>query len=570
MAEKLIIPGKYIGSDGEEYTVVMTASDGVTEEKTVIYRKSGDGSFFTLSAEAWRKSFTPAEEAALAEGENAGDSELVRRFTELFSGRRGVCAFYWRNAFGSEGYNYICENYEIVPGCMRGIDNCKNCRGGRLVPFSETVAAKHLDGKLLCGVYPVTAEGLCRFLALELERHAQLAPLAEICRDYDIPAYAERFGNMTRLWIFFDGFVPARAVRALGCSLITAAMEKSPEITFSLYDRLCPHPAELAEGSFGLPVILPLGKQKRRVSVFVDREGEPLARGAMEIYGFRSITRSYLADRLNALGNSGFGKLYGGVRPRLKPLTFPKKLAIGVGADIAVPLRSLTPETRNAMRRMACFKNPPSALEEYGERLPSVAVCFTEDEKYLRLPKGLGTDVEELLKASAADFSVAYEAPEREKPHLNAAYTISGTQREAADELLSRSCGVILGRTGSGKTLVVAELIARARTTALILTADEAARRRWIDNVYRLFGIDAERNGSKVAVKLITDEKIKDKYGLLILADLSRMPMNAEIFRRVNALRPSRVYGITADDKRRDGMWGYIYMLCGDVAYRMG
>lgn len=565
----LTIPGKYIGKDGEEYTVLMIASDGVSGEKTVIYRKGNSGPFFTLPAALWRKGYTPAEEIALSESADASDAELVRRFTELFSGRREVCSVHWRSTFGTEGYNYLCSSHEIVPGCMFGTDSCKNCRGGRLTAFSEETARKHLNGESLIGVYPVTEEGHCRFLALELENRAQLPPLIEVCRDFGIPVYIEAFGNRLRIWFFFSQPVAAKTVQSLGCSLITAAMEKSEKITFSLYDRMSPYPADIADGSFGKPVILPLGRLKRNVSVFTDKNGVPLPKGAAEIFGFRCITKSYLADRLNALGNSGFGRLYGGVRPRTAPLSFPKKLPVSLGASIRLAKRGLPPETSAALKRMACFKNPPEPVNEFEEHSPLVAVCFSEDEKYLCFPRGLWNDLEELLKISAADYSVSDRRIDSEKAYFSFSGSLSDIQSEAVKELISHTAGILLGRTGSGKTLAVAALINDLKVSTLILTADEAARRRWTENVYRLLGADAEKNGSKIAVKLITDEKIKDKYGLVILADCSRLPMNKDIFLRVNGLSAAAVYGITADDKRRDGMWGYIHMLCGDVVYKL-
>lgn len=564
-----IIPGKYIGRDGGEYTVLMLASDGETGEKTVIYRRGDSGAFFTLPAAAWKKSFVPEEELALSENSDASEAELARRFTELFAGRPEVCSVHWRGILGNEGHNYLCENYNLVDGCMRGTDGCKNCRSGRLTPFSEAVARRHLGGDELIGVYPVTADGCCRFLVLEAETSSQLAALAEVCRTFAVPAYAESFGRLLRLWLFFSRPMAAKSVCALGCAIITTAIERSAEVPFSLYGRMSPFPAAVSEGSFGTPVILPLGKRGRSSSVFTDEKGVPLSGGANEIFGFRTITAGYLADRLNALGNPGFGRLCGGVRQRLLPVSFPKKLTVRLGTEAVLPKRGLAPEAVAALKRLACFRSPIQPVDEFSAPTPPVTVCFRQDEKYLYLPRGAWNSVEELLKISGADFSVTDERKSAGRVHYRLSAQLSDNQEEAAAELLLRPTGILLGRTGSGKTLAIAAVIDRMKEPTLILTADEISRRRWIDNVYRLLGADAEKPAGKTAVRLITDEKIKDRYGLVILADCSRLPMNEEIFTRINGLSARAVYGITADDRRRDGLWGYINMLCGEVVCRL-
>ncbi len=557
----LTIPGRYIGTDGGDYTLLMLAADGESGEKTALYRREADGLFFTLAADAWESRFTPVEELEAEQTISAAASETAGRMLRLFAGRTEVCSSHRRTAFGSELHNYLCENRELVPGCMYGTDSCKNCREGRLAPFSADALLRHLNGEITLGVYPVAADGRCRFLCIEADSESALGSMLELCRGAEIPAYGEVFGKRHRIWIFFAVPVPAEEARALGNSIITHCTEGSAEALFSLYDSLSPYSPDRPD--YGRPIILPLGRLKNKTSYFIDSDGKPLSKNA--IFGFRTVTKSYLADRLRFLGKTGLGRLYGSAAFSPEAPALPDKLPLRLDAGVALPKNGLEPKALNALRRLACFRNPDFAAGEFEAPTPAVLECFYEDEKSLTLPRGVFSELSTLLALSGTEPIKTEKRLSGERSFLSAELSLSEEQTEAVSALLARSEGIILGRTGSGKTGVAAAIIGELKTTTLIITADEASRRRWIDNIYRIFGADAQRAGSKIRVCLASDEKTKDKYALVILADCSRLPMSREIYSRISALSPSRIYGITADTSRRDGLWGYIHMLCGDV-----
>lgn len=559
----LIIPGRYAGEDGE-CTVLMPAVDGETGEKTVIYRKS-DGRLYTMSAERWAGLYRCAEDTALGQFlENGTEAELARRFTALFSGRSEVCSVHWRTALAYEGYNYLCENAGKAAGCMFGTDNCKNCRSGRFTPYTETVAAAHLGGEMTVGVYPVFGAGLCRFAVIEELAAAEAKALSAVCRSAEIPAYCEGFAGGYRLWFFFSRPVAAADARSLCAAVISRAMEESAEVSFGLYEKIVPRHALLAEGSFGRPVILPLGRFRRSESAFVDGELRPLPEGKAAIFAFRSITAGYLADRLRALGAVGTGLPR---RELPRGLDLPSGLKVRLEGGIGLPERGLSPASLAALKRRASFANPERPLEEFADPEPAVSVCFREESKTLWLPRGLWSELEPHL--AAAEYTAVNKRRAGEGFYFPLEAELKGEQLAAARALLARSEGVLLGATGSGKTEVVARVIAELRSRTLILTADERTRRRWADNVYRLLAVDAGKDGGRIEVRLVTDEKIKDKYGLVILADCSRVPLDAAVFSRLSALSPAAFYGITADDRRRDGLWDYVRFLCGDVVYEL-
>lgn len=563
-----VIPGKYIDKNGNEAVVIGVAADGDSGEKTVIYRMGGGG-MLTLTQEAWERDgrFIPAQEADFENYmEDKSETELARRMFELFSSKNGIYSLHWRNSLGVEGYNYACENYRLVSGCYRGSDSCKNCRSGRLSVFSEGAVEEHLRGESTVGVYPVDSDGGCRLLVMEAGSKAQLDALRSVCVENDIPCSCEAFGKGFRLWIFFAEKIHIRHIRRLGNAVITKAMERCEEISFDLYDKFIPCRDETAPGSPGFQTVLPFGKSgKKEKSRFIDENGNPLPGAEAEIFRIRTLTKAYLADRLNTLQDVNFGGLWDNFRRTGEALEFSESMQIILDSAIAIPRSALTPKTAAVLKRMACIKNREKPFCEFEAADKCIFANFTQDQKYLRLPRGLWDEVENILKISGAKYSVVRKTNGGDKAHFTLSKPLSEEQSRALEQMSSRSGGIFLAPLGWGKTGMVAGLIAKLKVSTLILTADEKTRQRWVENILALLGTDTERSASKIHVRLVTDKKIKDKYALVILADCSRLPMDEEIFGRISSLTPERIYGITSADRRSDGKWGFIHMLCGGV-----
>src|SRR3954447_380709 len=99
------------------------------------------------------------------------------------------------------------------------------------------------------------------------------------CRLRGVPAALERSrsGRGGQFWVFFAEPVPAREARQLGAALLTATMERRPEIGFASYDRLFPSQDTMPAGGFGNLIALPLQRRARERgdSLFVDDELRP-------------------------------------------------------------------------------------------------------------------------------------------------------------------------------------------------------------------------------------------------------------------------------------------------------
>ena len=134
----------------------------------------------------------------------------------------------------------------------------------------------------VAGVYPLLSDETCWFLAADFDKEnwaADALAILETCSAKGVPAALERSrsGKGGHIWVFFSEPVRARLARQLGALLITATMERRPEIGFSSYDRFFPSQDVMPLGGFGNLIALPLQRKAREQgnSLFVDRGLRP-------------------------------------------------------------------------------------------------------------------------------------------------------------------------------------------------------------------------------------------------------------------------------------------------------
>ena len=136
--------------------------------------------------------------------------------------------------------------------------------------------------KFIAGVYPLLPDETCWFLAADFDKESwerDSKAFLNTCREFEVPAALERSrsGDGAHVWIFFAEPVPAAEARKLGALLLTATMERCPDIGFDSYDRFFPSQDTMPVGGFGNLIALPLQNGPRQAgnSVFVDDEARP-------------------------------------------------------------------------------------------------------------------------------------------------------------------------------------------------------------------------------------------------------------------------------------------------------
>ena len=638
-------PGQYTDPHGNEYEVIGTAIHDETREELVIYRSIvGDEGFRVRPAAQWSEvvgqeqysgNLFTHNDAFLAESytEIYNDSPLWEKaelFFSLFPGRDDVYAERWGKDGGKNGYGQACHN-EWSPICEKagGKVKCGECKHQDFIRFSTSAIEKHLSGQATIGLYPVYADGTCRFLAFDfdgkdfspdaLRRDVSAMREAGVEAGLHLAMERSRSGNGIHFWLFFSESIPARTARKLGSSLITRAMRNHHEMTFKTYDRMFPNQDTLPKGGFGNLIALPLQKipSQKGNSVFIDDSYNVISDQWLYLnriprYDLATVER--LMRKLSPAGELGGlnadnedEKPWEGKKapPLLTRADFPANLRIVRANMLYIRKEGLPSRSLDMLKRLAAFRNPEyykaQAMRKYIDRkkLPRIISCSDETEQYLCLPRGLEDDIRRILH----ELQVENEWIDETNHGRDIDVTFNGTlyddQQKSADALLIHNTGILSAATAFGKTVVGAFLIGERRVNTLILVHRQNLLSQWMKQLQIFLAVLEEpaevytptgRKKKRQAIGQIgagkdnrsgivdvammqslvsgdeVDELVKD-YGMVIVDECHHAA--AFTYEQIlKAVKAKYVYGMTATPKRKDGHHPIINMHFGAVRYQ--
>ena len=400
----------------------------------------------------------PTNISAIAPVTSASSSaEKVSLFRRLFAGRVDVFPIRWENRkTGKGGYAPACANEWVKGICHKPQVRCGECPNQAFIPVSDEIIERHLRGSdgasslgddFVAGVYPLLPDETCWFLAADFDKKDwadDALAVLETSVVMGIPAVLERSrsGNGGHLWIFFSKPISARVARQLGAMLITATMERRPEIGFASYDRFFPSQDVTPIGGFGNLIALPL-QRKARVkgnSVFVDRGLRPYedqwaflsslsrlsAESVHKIVGEAEARGAVLSVRMPVDEENADEPWKTAPSRRREPgsigAPLPAKVALTLADQLYVDRTKLPSAMVARLVRVAAFQNP-EFYRAQAMRLPTFGK-----------PRRLCHVVESSLRKACASESFKLPRPPRA--------TCSSPRREACDAFELRPDGV--------------------------------------------------------------------------------------------------------------------------------
>ncbi len=547
-------------------------------------------------------------------------SEKVALFMSLFRGRSDVYAQKWISKKGKSGYSPVCRNEWQQGICNRPQVKCYNCPHKSHVPFSETVVESHLRGNLIAGVYPLLPGDTCRFLAMDFDKEGwtkDIAVIRETCFRFDIPVAIERSqsGNGCHAWFFFKQPYPAALARKFGTALLTHAMGKRHEISFSSYDRLFPNQDTMPTGGYGNLIALPLQKKARENgnAVFIDENLTPWP----DQWAFLSQTSRLDETQLNGVieklvRGQDLGELKTGSEedegpwklvPRLFAQgDFPESVEIIKSGMLYIQKEGFSQSALNKIKRLAAFKNPlfykaqAMRLPTFGK--PRVISCCNDHGTHLALPRGCEGEITAFLDEHGVSRKTTDETNPGKPVQVEFNGILNSEQQVAMEALLAHDIGVLAAATAFGKTVVGARLIAAKKVNTLVLVHRQQLVSQWRERLAQFLVIEEtlpelpvkrgrkrkrdiighlaggkDRLSSIVDVALMQSltkggdvrECIKG-YGMILVDECHHVPAVTfeQILKNADA---KAIYGLTATPGRPDGHHPIIFFYCGPVRY---
>jgi superfamily II DNA or RNA helicase len=548
-------------------------------------------------------------------------AEKIALFRSLFRGREEVFARRWENPkSGKSGYSPVCRNEWVRGVCGKPLVKCGECVNQAFVPFGDDIIRSHLTGKatgnvadFTAGIYPMLPDETCWFLAADFDKKSwerDVVAFRDTARAKGVPVAIERSrsGKGAHAWIFFDEPVAAGDARRLGALLVTATMDRCPDIGFASYDRFFPSQDTMPAGGFGNLIALPFQSRCREKgnSVFIDDHFHPYEDQWAYLSKIRRLSRSEMLSIVKEAAAAGqiFGVRLPPTDEDDEPWTaspsrrnkeppievpLPKSVEVVLGNQVYIDRSKLPPELVNRIVRLAAFQNPEfyaaqaMRLPTFGK--PRVISCAELFSKHVALPRGCLDGLISLL----GSVGIAAELrDERQQGQLLAARflgELTPEQSESAATLLKHETGVLAAATAFGKTVVAAKMIAARERNTLVLVHRRQLLEQWVARLQAFLdippgGVGIIHGGKKrptgildvgLMQSLIRRGVVSDlvaDYGHVVVDECHHL--SAVGFEAIaRAAKAQYVLGLSATVTRKDGHHPIIYMQCGPVRYRV-
>lgn len=548
-------------------------------------------------------------------------SEKIALFRSLFRGREDVLPRRWENPkTGKAGYSPVCRNEWVRGVCGKPQVKCGECPNQAFVPFGDDILRSHLTGRaagnsanFTAGVYPMLPDETCWFLAADFDKKSWMQDVAafrDTARAKGVPVAIERSrsGNGAHAWIFFSEPVSAGDARRLGTLLVTATMDRCPDIGFDSYDRFFPSQDTMPAGGFGNLIALPLQNRPRENgnSVFLDDD----FRSYEDQWAYLStISRLSRGELISIIAEAAASGQIIGVRlPSMEeddePWTalpsrrskeppimgeLPESVEIVLGNQVYIDRTKLPPALVNRIARLAAFQNPEfyaaqaMRLPTFGK--PRIISCAELFAKHVALPRGCLDDLLRLLGDVGIAAAVRDERQQGQTIGTRFLGELTPEQDQAAAALLPHETGVLAATTAFGKTVIAAKMIAARDRNTLVLVHRRQLLDQWVARLQTFLDIPPNKLGVIYGGKrkptgiidvalmqsLVRQGVVSDlvaDYGHVVVDECHHL--SAVGFEAIaRGAKAKYVLGLSATVTRKDGHHPIIFMQCGPIRHRV-
>ena len=517
------------------------------------------------------------------------NEQQLELFMSLFRGRTDVYARHWeKDSRSGYGPAYEFDWDEFMTHKRRG-GSMKDFENKKLTPLTKEIIKKHLIGQHVVGVYPILPDNTSYFIAADFDGENWLKDsrsFIRACEDVGLSAYLERSrsGNGGHAWIFFSESYPCYKSRQIALELIRKAFNVSEFEKEVSFDRLFPNQDTLTGVGFGNLIALPL--QGRAVTtdnaMFIDPE---TSKPFPDQWQFLATIKRHTIAELDSARQLLFadtGKLTAN-------MPTGGGLEILVSNQIDLQRFELTPGLIHFLKEELNFLNTEYLTKRrLGKSIYKVRKYFkliNETGDTVSLPRGFLQTLVGFLKENHIAYTVRFDTPHFEQTSYQSQIELTPAQTPIVQIAIESEQGVIVAPSGSGKTIIGLELVARRQLPALILVHRQQLLDQWVERMQTFLGIakthigqysgTKKKLGKQITVGLLQSlarkgdlSELKDKFGTIIVDECHHIP--AATFREVIAqLNPKYIYGLTATPKRKHNDEKLIYAYIGDIIARL-
>lgn len=514
----------------------------------------------------------------------------IHFFQDLFRTRTDIYALRWENTReGRAGW---------VPAVSGGWRKGMNRESAAYLPLTHAVLADHLTGRQHIGIYPLTPDDTCWWIAADFDGPAaMLDALAYVkaARYHGIPGALEisQSGRGAHVWIFFVSALPASTARELATGILHEAMGLRGSMSLASYDRLFPSQDTHSGKSVGNLIAAPMNGKRRRhgTTLFLDTSTlEPYEDQWAYLSSLDRLTPAAASRHLRQLPSVRTGHEVRRLEPPKSSKIVPRPALVvhlNFAGRITVKSSDLGPSMIAAVKHAASMPNPAFQERQRQRRstwnLPRFLCSYDETvEGDLILPRGLLPLLEELVISAGSKLRIDDLRTTGTPQNLVCSAALRLDQQAAMKDLTAADSGILVAPPGTGKTVMACALMALRGVSTLILVDRKALADQWRARVQELMGETCGQIGGgrskitgRIDVALLPTLARRDNvaeltagYGQIIADECHHVP--AAAFTDVMNHIPAHYWlGLTATPYRRDHLDELMYHQLGQIVHTM-
>lgn len=512
----------------------------------------------------------------------------VRLFQDLFRARRDVYAVRWENLRdGRSGW---------VPAVAGGWRKGANIAGANFLPLTQLVVADHLRGVQHIGLYPLTEQDTCWWVAADFDGGAaMLDALAYVkaARFRGIPAALEvsQSGRGAHVWIFFSTAIPASSARQLGTGLIHEAMALRGSMSLASYDRLFPAQDVHSGKGMGNLIAAPLNGKRRQhgTTLFLDTTTlEPYEDQWAYLSSLDRLSEREVRAHVRRLPAVKLGQEVRRLELPLSSKIVPRPaliVRVAFASRLTIKAADLGPAMISAVKHAASMPNPEFYERQRQRRstwnIPRYLRNYDETlDGDLILPRGLLPFLMQLVESSGSSLRIDDQRSEGTACSFECSARLRAEQQVAVDAATAAEHGVLVAPPGTGKTVMACASMALRGVSTLILVDRKALAEQWrsrvrefLDEKCGQIGGGRTKTTGRVDVALLPTLARRENvaeltagYGFVIVDECHHVP--AAAFTHVmNQIQARYWLGLTATPYRRDKLDSLIYHQLGQISH---
>lgn len=266
----------------------------------------------------------------------------------------------------------------------------------------------------------------------------------------------------------------------------------------------------------------------------------------------------------------------------------PTPRILRITIDNFLRLRDISPELNTHLTGLLKFTNPKwlenNRMGRWNRGVPRDLKYYRKlPQGGLRIPRGF---LRELL-IHCRDHDTPYELVDRRRSLDEVDFAFQGRlkpfQQTAVEAMSARDFGTLSAPTGSGKTVMALNMVARRRQPALIVVHTKDLALQWQARAETFLGLDArhigmigggrQRQGEHLTIALVQSlykraKEVSRRIGFIVVDECHRCPSRT-FTEAVTCFDARYMLGLTATPWRRDRLSQLIFWHLGNTHHEI-